>query len=73
MNRVVYVSVSARSVPNHLRWDVPPQNQGQTIEIAYSHGTQQADEACHGAPYRRETDQSEPVSSPHRVTYYRRA
>ena len=47
------------SVPDGLRFDVPPQNQGQMVEIAYADERPHADEACHGSRYKRIHDRSD--------------
>jgi len=65
-------------VPSVLRWDIPAQNQGQTVEVAYA-ATSRHHEAHDGgrsgqgaAPYKRVTDYSIAVGIPGRVTYYAR-
>lgn len=45
-----------------LTWHVPPSCGGQIIEVAYAAGED--------VVFRRETDQSYPVTDPDRVTYY---
>ena len=61
------------AMPKNIRWDVPRQNQGQIVEIAYSDGDkvgQASAEAGHGSAWMRVTDQGEPVGSQGRVRYY---
>jgi len=48
------------------RWDVPPQNQGQIVTVAYSDGpTFDPAPACHGSRYQRVFDASDRT-----VVYY---
>jgi hypothetical protein len=49
-----------------LRWDLPPANGGQTVEVAYAE-LGSAAPALPGAPYKRVTDRSDQS-----VVYYRR-
>jgi hypothetical protein len=65
--KFAYQPIAASDVPRAIRFDVPPQNQGQTVEIAYADYPTPADEACHGATYQRVTDRSD-----NSVTYYKR-
>jgi hypothetical protein len=65
--RVTYMSVSRDKLPEELRFDVPREHQGQTIEVAYADYPTEAGEACNGAKYRRETDRSDGAT-----TYYER-
>lgn len=61
-----YILIQHHEVPGNVRFDVPPQNAGQAIEVAYggfSRGTH-----CHGDPYKRVTDRS---VGPHATTYYK--
>lgn len=62
-----YVEIAREAVPEGLRWDVPRQNQGQIVEVAYADAPAEASEACFGSEYRRVRDRSDG-----RVTYHRR-
>lgn len=62
-----YLEIAAPELPANVRWDTPPQNQGQTIEVSYAHARPASDEACAGAPYKRVRDRSDQS-----VTYYRK-
>lgn len=59
--------------PPWARWDVPSVCQGQSIEVAYSHHVAKGRPATEGAPWRRVTDTSLPVTDPGRVRYFRLA
>jgi hypothetical protein len=69
---VKYERIPASEVPQGLRWDVPRQNQGQIVEVAYADYPTCRSEAARGSAYERATDQSEPIGAPERVLYYRR-
>jgi hypothetical protein len=58
MPRYRYVPIDTRSVPSDLRWDVPPQNQGQIVEVAYADERPEPSPACRGSRYRRTTDRA---------------
>jgi len=62
-----YIPVDSAAVPPNLRWDVPPQNQGQIVEVAYADIGGDAAESSHGADYQRVTDRSDQS-----VAYYAR-
>jgi len=66
MAKVAYVSCGEDEIPADLRWDLPPANVGQTIEVAYAE-LGGASSALPGAPYKRVTDHSDQS-----VAYYRR-
>jgi hypothetical protein len=55
----IYRQISEADVPAGIVWTVPPRNQGQMTEVAYSRGIpagKAADmEADYGSPYMRET------------------
>jgi hypothetical protein len=51
-----YKRITSDQLPKGVRFDVPPQNQGQAIEVAY--GGFARSEHCDGDPYRRVTDRS---------------
>lgn len=51
-----YRPILPSQVPTTLRWDVPPQNQGQIVEVAYAHLVPSNDPACPGARYCRARD-----------------
>lgn len=68
--KVSYKEVS--EVPDGLRWDVPPQNGGQIVEVAYAHARSAKEPACHGSAWQRVTDQSFPTGHAERVKYYRK-
>lgn len=59
------------SVPDNLRFDVPPQNAGQTVEVAYSDYPPGRSPATRGALYKRVTDSNLPVGHKHRVTFFK--
>jgi hypothetical protein len=61
-----YKRITSDQLPKGLRFDVPKQNQGQAIEIAY--GGFSRGEHSDGDPYRRVTDRS---IGPAAVTYYK--
>lgn len=63
---MIYVEIDVSAVPLGVRFDVPGQNAGQFIEVAYG-GFCRGEHAA-GDPYRRVLDRST-----HRVTYARRA
>lgn len=52
-----YLPVPRSSIPDDVRFDVPPQNQGQIVEVAYG-DIGSASSACRGARYKRVHDQS---------------
>lgn len=58
MANVAYVSCSVDELPADLRWDLPPANGGQTVEVAYAEPSSAAP-ALHGAQYKRVTDHSD--------------
>lgn len=61
-----YVRVDPSAVPPGLRWDVPPINQGQIVEVAYAcPGSRAA--ADEGDEWQRVTDRGAGT-----VKYYRR-
>lgn len=64
--------ISETDVPRDLRWDVPPGNAGQIVEVAYAAYPASAGEADVGDPYRRVTDQSCAINDPERACYYKR-
>lgn len=70
--RDAYHEIPAADLPAALRWDVPPRNGGQIVEVAYAHRRSAAAPAVRGAAYKRVTDTSIPVGTDGRVTYYRR-
>ena len=55
-NMTKYIQIER--IPSVLRFDVPPQNQGQIIEVAYADERPYRSEACSGARYKRVTDRS---------------
>lgn len=59
-----YVKISKERLPEKVRFDVPPQNQGQIVEVAY--GGFGRHEHCAGDPYMKTTDRSD-----RSVEYYR--
>lgn len=59
-----YTPIAESQIPDGVRFDVPGDCQGQTIEVAY--GGFSRTEHGEGAPYRRVHDQS----LPHAITYY---
>jgi hypothetical protein len=67
-----YERITQERLPgNIVRWDVPPQNQGQIVEVAYAVSRGQEHElACRGAKYMRVHDRS---VGPKAYTYYRLA
>ena len=67
-----YHPIPVADLPENLRWDVPPRNGGQIVEVAYASRRPTAAPAIRGAAYRRVTDTSIPVDGAGRVTYYRR-
>lgn len=60
MSRTIYRyrAISEARVPDGLRWDVPQQNQGQIVEVAYADEHPEPSPACRGSRYRRTTDRS---------------
>lgn len=52
--------------PKNVRWDIPPQNQGQIIEVAYADVAPMSHEAITGAMFRRVLDRGDNT-----VEYYR--
>lgn len=66
--RHTYVQVDVASVPSGLRWDVPPENQGQIVEVAYADDPPEVHRACSGSRYRRVIDRRD-----RSVAYWRRA
>lgn len=65
VNVVKYVECSKDEIPEGVRFDVPRQNQGQIVEVAY--GDFGRAENGIGDPWKRVTDASD-----RSVTYYRR-
>lgn len=66
-----YEPISSEQVPPGAAWDVPRQNQGQIVEVAYSDGAPPRPgraENNRGDLYQRVRDTSDGS-----VTYYRRA
>jgi hypothetical protein len=61
-----YVAIPAAALPPGVRFDVPPQHQGQHIEVAYGGFARHAH--CHGDLYKRVHDRS---LGPDAVTYYK--
>jgi hypothetical protein len=70
--RTTYQQVPASEIPATIRWDVARRDQGQIVEVAYADYPAGRYEASVGSPYKRITDQSEPIGAPERVLYYRR-
>lgn len=60
-----YIPCDITDIPVGVRFDVPPRNQGQIVEVAY--GTKGSSPATAGDAWKRETDRS-CVDS---VRYYR--
>jgi hypothetical protein len=60
MSRTIYRyrAISEARLPAGLRWDVPQQNQGQIVEVAYADERPEPSPACRGSRYRRITDRS---------------
>lgn len=58
MPRSTYRAISEARLPDGLRWDVPPECQGQIIEVAYADERPLSSVACRGSRYRRTTDRS---------------
>lgn len=58
--KVRYASGTVASVspPSSLRWDTPPQNAGQSVEVQYAWAFPSREVACFGAQWRREVDHS---------------
>lgn len=71
MKKLKYTKCERAEIPENVRWDVPPQNQGQIIEVAYATPKPFATLAERGDKYKRIIDRSEPPGSPGRETYYR--
>lgn len=65
--RHTYVPIAERELPETIRWDVPPENQGQIVEVAYADDPPEPSPACSGCVYRRVTDRSDGS-----VSYWRR-
>lgn len=61
-----YVEVRESELPPGVRFDTPPQNQGQVIEVSYGGFARHCH--CDGDPYKRVHDRS---VGPRGVTYYR--
>lgn len=61
-----YAPIKREKIPAKVRFDVPPQSQGQIVEVAYG-GFETTAGHCDGAPYKRVTDTS---VSGHPTTYY---
>lgn len=58
--KIAYRPIDRSAVPEGIRWDVPPHNQGQIVEVAYSDGIRGSRElACRGDRYQRVTDRSD--------------
>jgi hypothetical protein len=62
-----WLACTIDDIPQAARFDVPRQNQGQTVEVAY--GTLGRAQADVGDPWKRIIDFSEPNAQPR---YYRR-
>lgn len=60
-----YLPIAESAIPGAVRWDVPPANQGQTIETAY--GDFGRGERARGDRYMRVRNQS---LGPAAITYY---
>ena len=58
MSRPIYRELPADAVPPDLSWDIPPQNQGQIVEVAYAERRRYASPSVSGAPYKRVRDGS---------------
>lgn len=71
MAKHTYVEVHRMLVPTWTRFDVPPENQGQHVEVAYSEEHPCRTEAVEGAKYKRIIDRSLSDGDPNRVTYYK--
>lgn len=52
-----YIPIDKGSVPERVRFDVPPQCQGQIVEVAF--GGLDRSEHAEGAPYKRVIDRSD--------------
>lgn len=66
-----YRQIAETDLPAGVRFDVPPAEGGQAIEVAYADAPRtSASLAARGAEYKRITDRS---VGPRAVTYYRRA
>ena len=67
-----YIQVSDNNVPDILRWDVPPQNAGQIVEISYAHQDSRVrTSADEGDLWMRVEDKSIRPGAPDRVRYFR--
>ena len=66
-----YVRILVDDVPVNLRWDVPPQNQGQAIEVAYSEAWPGRSMAVDGAGYKRILNHGIAVGETGRTTFYK--
>ena len=68
-----FAVVDAATIPDGIRFDVAPQDAGQTVEVAYG-GSINARSMWDSsdATYKRVTDQSIGLDVDGRVTYYRR-
>lgn len=53
---MAYIEIPESEVPVTVRWNVPRQNQGQIVEVAYGHFGR--DEAGPGALFERHADQA---------------
>jgi hypothetical protein len=71
MSQSQYVSISPGDAPTDGRWDVPPQNQGQIVEVAYHAKPKQGYESCDGEPYKRVVDRSDGSVAYYRLADYR--
>lgn len=64
-----WIECKQSDVPANTRFDVPPLNQGQIVEVSYGgHSSQHREYDWSDAPFKREHDRSDNT-----VTYYRRA
>lgn len=64
------IVIPAENIPAGTRWDVPQQNAGQIVEVAYGGSARARYQHDSDAVYKRITDKSIPVGDPERVTYY---
>lgn len=72
LSQRVYLPVDEANVPAGMRWDTPPENDGQHVVVSWSWGPKpMATCAVAGAQWRRITDRSLPVGDVNRVTYAR--
>ena len=68
-----YIQVSDNNVPDILRWDVPPQNAGQVVEISYAHQDPRVrTPADEGDAWMKIEDKSVRPGALDRVRYFRR-